>query len=259
MRQAAATSEQASSFLSLIGHPQRWRLVEELARSDRRVNELVDAVDAPSNLVSYHLRKLRKGELVHERRSSADARDVYYALDLDRLRQLYTETARSLHPGLVQAPVVATVARELSKEPLRVLFLCTHNSARSQMAECILKSLGGDRFEVESAGTQPSKIHPLAVKTMAKRRLDLTAQRSKHMNQFLDERFDYVITVCDVAREVCPVFPGAPERIHWSVPDPAAVEGSEKERLAAFEHAANDLLTRIRYLVIFNDRRSATS
>ena len=249
MRQSAATSEQATSFLSLIGHPQRWRLVEELARSDRRVNELVDAVDAPSNLVSYHLRKLRQGELVHERRSSADARDVYYALDLDRLRQLYSETARSLHPGLAESEAAQPKGSRRHDRAVRVLFLCTHNSARSQMAEGILRQLGGERFEVYSAGSQPSRVHPLAIQVMTKRQIDISGHRSKHMDELADQKFDYVITVCDIASEACPVFPGAPERIHWSIPDPSAANGSEKQRLGAFEIAANDLLTRLRYFV----------
>ena len=146
-----------------------------------------------------------------------------------------------------------------NERPRRVLFLCTHNSARSQMAEGILRALGGDRFEVESGGTQPSRVHPLAIKAMAKRQIDISAQTSKNMERFADQRFDYVITVCDLASEVCPVFPGAPERIHWSIPDPSAVEGSEKERLAAFERAADELLTRIRYLLILVQRRGAAS
>ena len=251
--------EQATSFLGLLAHPQRWRLVEALARSDRRVNELVEAVDEAPNLVSYHLRKLREHRLVHERRSSADARDVYYSLDLERLRRLYLETADGLHPGLA-APVGTQAEKAVAEGPrTRVLFLCTHNSARSQMAEGILRALGGDRFEVESGGTQPSRVHPLAIKAMAKRQIDISAQTSKNMERFADQRFDYVITVCDLASEVCPVFPGAPERIHWSIPDPAAVDGSERERLAAFERAADELLTRIRYLLILVQRRGAAS
>lgn len=257
MQRPLDAPEQATSFLGLLAHPQRWRLVEALARSDRRVNELVEAVDEAPNLVSYHLRKLREHRLVQERRSSADARDVYYTLDLERLRQLYLATADGLHPGLT-APAEVRSTRVVAKgRRARVLFLCTHNSARSQMAEGILRALGGDRFEVESGGTQPSRVHPLAIEAMAKRRIDINGQTSKHMERFANKRFDYVITVCDLASEVCPVFPGAPERIHWSIPDPAAVEGSEKERLAAFERAADDLLTRIRYLVILVERRSA--
>ena len=145
-----------------------------------------------------------------------------------------------------------------SEPRMRVLFLCTHNSARSQMAEGLLRWLAGDRFEVASAGSEPSRVHPLAIQTMAKRSIDITGNRSKHLDKLAGEHFDYVITVCDAANEACPIFPGAPERIHWSIPDPSAVRGSEETRLAAFERSAVDLLTRIRYLVTLIDRGSST-
>ncbi len=133
--------------------------------------------------------------------------------------------------------------------PLRILFLCTHNSARSQMAEAILRELGGGRVEAASAGTEVTRVHPLAVREMAERGIDIGAQRSKHLNEFLGERLDYVVTVCDNAGESCPVFPGGPERIHWSIPDPSAVEGTDEIRAAAFKRAADDLTTRIRDLL----------
>jgi protein-tyrosine-phosphatase len=254
MRTAVIDAEHAWSFLSLLGHPQRWRLVEALVRSDRRVQELVEVVDAPSNLVSYHLRKLRERELVHERRSSADARDVYYTLDLGRLRSLYQATAEAIHPGIVDSPERGSEAAARPAKRVRVLFLCTHNSARSQMAEAVLRSLGGDRFSVQSAGTEPTSVHPLAARVMASRGIDLASHRSKPMADFVGQRFDYVITVCDVAREHCPAFPGDPDRIHWSIPDPAAVEGAEAQRLQAFEKTANDLTTRIRFFLGVVDR-----
>jgi len=137
----------------------------------------------------------------------------------------------------------------------RVLFLCTHNSARSQMAEAILRRLAGERYEVASAGTEPSQVHPLAIETMARRQVDIRGHRSKPMSELVGEDFDYVITVCDHADEACPVFPGAPRRIHWSIPDPAAVTGSRDVRLAAFDRAASELLTRIRDLVALVERR----
>ena len=137
----------------------------------------------------------------------------------------------------------------------RVLFLCTHNSARSQMAEAILRQLAGERYEVASAGTEPSQVHPLAIETMARRQVDIRGQRSKPMSELVGEHFDYVITVCDNANEACPVFPGDPQRIHWSIPDPAAVTGSREARLAAFDRAASELLTRIRYLIALIERR----
>ena len=131
----------------------------------------------------------------------------------------------------------------------RVLILCTGNSARSQMAEGLLRSVGGDDFEVCSAGTNPTSVRPEAVAVMAERGIDISAHRSKHLDEFINERFDYVITVCDHASESCPVFPGGPTRIHWSVPDPALVRGTEDERLEAFRHACDFLSDKLQTFV----------
>ena len=133
-------------------------------------------------------------------------------------------------------------------ENLRVLFLCTGNSARSQMAEAILRHLSRGAVDVRSAGSDPRpQINPLAREAVKKVfGLDMAGQRPKSMNDFLSERFDYVITVCDRAAEVCPTFPGAPEMIRWSLPDPAEARGSEEERLRTFENSAKDLMQRIR-------------
>jgi thioredoxin type arsenate reductase len=242
-------------FLKLLADEQRWKLLEALAFSDRRVQELVRVLQQPQNLVSYHLRKLREHALVKERRSAADRRDVYYSLDLDRLKGMLMSTGEALHPGLgdESAPHPDIPLTQAGKR-VRVLFLCTHNSARSQMAEGILRHLAGDRVEVHSAGTEVTRVHPLALETMAARGIDLGGHRSKHLDDFIDQELDYVITVCDNARETCPVFPGAPEHIHWSIPDPSAVAGSDKERQTAFQRAADDLLTRIRYLLALLQR-----
>ncbi len=130
----------------------------------------------------------------------------------------------------------------------RVLILCTHNSARSQMAEGILRHLSRGSVDVFSAGSQPSIVKPEAVAAMARMNIDITHQRSKSMDALRDDLFDYVVTVCDSVREVCPVFPGAPERIHWSLPDPSDVEG-ETERARAFDRTALELTRRIRHLL----------
>lgn len=243
-------------FLKILADEQRWKLLEALAVSDRRVQELVQTLRQPQNLVSYHLRKLREHALVSERRSAADRRDVYYSLDLDRLKGMLMSTGEALHPGLRQSmepgPGAESGAGALlgsAGTPVRVLILCTHNSARSQMAEGILRDLGGGAVEVESAGTEVTRVHPLAIATLAAKGLDISGQRSKHLDELAGQRFDYVITVCDNARESCPIFPGAPERIHWSIPDPSSVEGDEKERAAAFQRAADDLTVRLRYLL----------
>ena len=116
----------------------------------------------------------------------------------------------------------------------RVLILCTGNSARSQMAEGLLRRMAGGQMEVFSAGTQTSVVNPLAVRAMADRGLDISGHRSKHLSEFQAQPFDYVITVCDRAAETCPIFPGPAERLHWGFPDPAAAPGSEAERLAVF-------------------------
>jgi arsenate reductase len=123
----------------------------------------------------------------------------------------------------------------------RVLILCTGNSARSQMAEGLLRSFGGERFEVSSAGTTPSIVRPEAIAVMSELGIDLSGHRSKHVREFEGQAFDYVITVCDDANESCPVFPAETQRIHWSFPDPAAIEGSETERLAAFRRIRDAL------------------
>ena len=123
----------------------------------------------------------------------------------------------------------------------RVLILCTGNSARSQMGEAWLRHLAGERFEVQSAGVQPSTLNPYAVLAMAEVGIDIRDQYSKSLNQFLQKEFDYVITVCDHAAEVCPIFPGPAQRIHWGFPDPAAVEGNHQEKLAAFEQVRDSI------------------
>jgi thioredoxin type arsenate reductase len=129
---------------------------------------------------------------------------------------------------------------------LRILFLCTHNAARSQMAEGLLRQYAGDRFEVASAGTEPGSVHPLAVRVMADVGVDISQARSKPVDELLGQHFDYVITLCDQANETCPVFPGSPERIHWSFPDPSAVDGSEDERYQAFVEVRTQLALRLR-------------
>lgn len=126
-----------------------------------------------------------------------------------------------------------------------VLFLCTHNSARSQMAEIFLRHHGRGRIATYSAGSEPSQVHPLAVQVMAESGFDIAKARSKALDEFLGQDFDYVITVCDQANESCPVFPGDPKRIHWSFPDPSAVKGSEEERLRAFRSVRDQLNMRL--------------
>jgi arsenate reductase len=128
----------------------------------------------------------------------------------------------------------------------RVLILCTGNSARSQMAEGLLRHEAGDCYEVHSAGTKPSVVRPEAIAAMAEIGIDISGHRSKSVDEFLERPPDLLITVCDSARESCPVFPGAVERLHWPFDDPAAVEGPESERLAAFRRARDEIHARIK-------------
>ena len=128
---------------------------------------------------------------------------------------------------------------------IRVLVLCTHNSARSQMAERFLRQLAGDRFEVASAGMQARGVNPLAVRAMAEAGVDLAGHSSKTLDRFLEERWDYVVTVCDSADEACPVFPRAATRLHWSFDDPSSARGTEEERLAVFRRVRDEIKARI--------------
>lgn len=128
----------------------------------------------------------------------------------------------------------------------RVLILCTGNSARSQMAEGLLRRLSGGEIDVFSAGSKPSHVNTLAIRAMSEVAIDIAMQRSKHLNEYITEPFDYVITVCDQAAEACPIFPGKAQRIHWSFPDPAAVQGTEDEQIASFRMVRDAIDNRLR-------------
>jgi arsenate reductase len=130
-------------------------------------------------------------------------------------------------------------------EKARVLFLCAHNSARSQMAEGLLRHLAGDHFEAHSAGTEATYVRALAIRAMDEIGVDISGQESKTLDRYLEEPFDYVITVCDDANEACPFFPGATTRLHWSLPDPSAAKGSEEERLAVFRSVRDGIRARM--------------
>ena len=234
------------AFLQLAGHPLRWRLLSELARSDRMVHELTGLVGEPQNLVSYHLGKLREGRLVSARRSSADRRDTYYWLDLARVGGLLSATGGALHPGLRLAPPARDGA---GIGPVRVLFLCTGNSARSPMAEALARARSGAAIEAVSAGSDPRPVHPNAVRVMREEHgLDLSAHASKRLDAFAGQRFDWVITLCDRVREVCPEFPGCPDTIHWSIANPATGEPDDVT-YPKFQQTAAELATRIGFLL----------
>jgi protein-tyrosine-phosphatase/DNA-binding transcriptional ArsR family regulator len=232
--------------------------LRELVHSDRAVWELTQLLDEPQSLVSYHLRQLRAGEVVRARRSSADRRDSYYAVDLARSGELLREAGGALHPGLRLEPASLQASWESGRTHprQRVLFLCSGNSARSQIAEALIKRMSHGTIEAASAGSNPKPLHPNAVQVMSKRGIDISGNRTKHLNEFVSQRFDFVITLCDRVREVCPEFPSHPDLVHWSVPDPALEGPSDRASYPAFERTATELETRIGFLLHLLAERS---
>ena len=232
-------------FLRLAGHPVRWRLLTELARTDRQVRELTGLLGQPQSLVSYHLGQLRAGGLVSARRSSADGRDSYYRIDLARCRELLAETGLALHPvsgsgpgsgpGSGCAPGADPGAVPLHREQRPVAD--GRGAARADGRAA--------RSTAASAGSRPKPLHPEAVRVMREHGIDISGRRSKHLEEFAGQQFGYVITLCDRVREVCPEFPGHPRLIHWSIADPAG----EADPRAAFRRVAAELRTRIGFLL----------
>jgi len=237
-------------FFKALADETRLTILRLLALTDLKSGEIVEQVRVPQNAVSYHLKHLRALGLLRDRRSTADARDVYYSLDLDRLQALYTAAGDALHVEAAHPDSDATANGPTTDAdgPLRVLFLCTHNSARSQLAEGIMRYLGGEGVEVHSAGSEPTAVHPDALALLVEWGIDTTRHTSKSLDPFAGQAFDYIITVCDRVRDQCPVFPDDPVRIHWSFPDPALVADDE-ERRRAFCTVRRELMTRILYLL----------
>jgi ArsR family transcriptional regulator, arsenate/arsenite/antimonite-responsive transcriptional repressor / arsenate reductase (thioredoxin) len=241
----ASHGRTAPGFLQLAGHPLRWRLLTELARGDWQVRELTALTGQPQNLVSYHLARLREGGLVVMRRSSADRRDAYYSADLARCGELLAAAGGALHPGLRLVPPPP----DHPGTGTRVLFLCTGNSARSQMAQAFLEQMSAGAVTAASAGSHPRPLHPDAIAVMREHGIDISTRKPRHLDTFTGQRFSYVISLCDRLREICPDFPGPPEVIHWSIPDPGAGGGDDAGTYPAFRAVAADLRTRIRYLL----------
>lgn len=229
-------------YLQLVSDPLRWRILHELSQSDRRVAELTDRVGKPQNLVSYHLRALRDAGIVTAKTSAADGRDIYYRVEFDLSAALLCRAGAELQRGLrltVAAPIIEDIPKGM-----RVLFLCTGNSSRSQMAEAFLRDRTDGRVEACSAGSRPKPVHPKAIAVMAARNIDLSGHTSKPLTRYTRRRFEYVVTLCDRVREICPEFAGAPQTVHWSVADPALLGST-----AAFERARDEIDGRVRMLI----------
>jgi protein-tyrosine-phosphatase len=236
-------------FLQLIGDPLRWQLLDELGRSDRRVGELCELVGKPQSVVSYHLRELRDGGLVSARQSAADGRDTYYRGNIGRCGELLSAAGAALHPvvRLSNLEVDPPIARRGRKQ--RVLFLCTGNSARSQIAEALMEDRSRGAIAARSAGSHPKALHRNAVRVMAERGIDISDRRSKHLGRFVHDRFDRVVTLCDKVREVCPEFPGQPVTAHWSMADPAIEGPDAAASYRAFVRTADEIETRVGLLI----------
>lgn len=241
-----APDETVAAFFRALADRTRLTIVRSLAEGDLRVGEIVDQLGLPQNAVSYHLKQLRGVGLLRDRRSSADGRDIYYSIDQERLALLYRLAGTALRPPgpATHADATRVVA---NGTPLRLLFLCTHNSARSQFAEALARRVGGAGVDARSAGDSPTGLHPLTAALLTEWGIDPTGQASKPLDTFTGQSFDYVITVCDRVREHCPTFSGAARQLHWSIPDPTAAP--ESERWATFRAVRHEIDVRVRHLL----------
>jgi ArsR family transcriptional regulator, arsenate/arsenite/antimonite-responsive transcriptional repressor / arsenate reductase (thioredoxin) len=231
----------ALEVLKLFADDTRWRIIGELRHSDRQVGELVGRLSLPQNLVSYHLGLLRQVGLVQVHRSDADARVLYYGLDMTAVQAAYHRIGASLALPQPTAP---------SQQPRSiVVFLCTENSARSQIAEGWLRQLSQGRIPVRSAGTQPSTLHPLAVRAMAEVGVDIGYQQAKGLDAVSREHPDIVVTVCDRAREACAPCIEAPIQLHWSIPDPVHAARRGSDPMEMFRTVRDQLRVRIEGLL----------
>ena len=263
-----ALSQDVLQFFRALADEPRLAIVRLLVVGDLRSGEIGERLHLPANALAYHLKRLRALGLLRDRRSSADARDVYHHLDLDRLATLYAEAGDLLHPGVSSSVISSASAaptvrhsqvsekpeeqaeeKAVTVRPLRVLFLCTHNSARSQLAEGILRHMGGDRVEAYSAGSAPTEVHPEVLTILRELGADPARHYAKSLERYRGESFDYVITVCDRVREICPSFAGDPAQAHWSFPDPLEL-GDPDQRRRMLRTITTELQTRIRYLLL---------
>jgi protein-tyrosine-phosphatase/DNA-binding transcriptional ArsR family regulator len=268
--------------LGALAHDLRWTIVGLLVPGDLRTGEIVARTGQPPSLVSYHLGRLRDAGLVSARRSAADGRDSYHALDLDALGRALAGAAGRIHPGLLAeagagdgadswdgadsgaqaqaqaeadadsgdgtgaAPAPPAPAGGPGPRTAEALFICTGNSARSPIAASWVNHLGAGRVSARSAGVTPAPLHPLAVAAMAEHGVDIGGHRATPLDDLAGQSFSRVITLCDRARENCGDLPAASAVVHWSIPNPAQAHPPD---LDAFRATARELRTRVRYLL----------
>lgn len=235
------------TFFRALADETRLAIVRLLALNDLQPGELGAQLRTSPAALAYHLKQLRDVQLLRGHQSTFDRRDIYYSVDLERLQALYALAGDALHTS--RSPTLGERGTEPNLErPLRILFLCTHNRARSQLAEGLTRYLAGDQVEVFSGGSNPSELHPLTIEMLQDLGIDTSQLYPKSMDQFIGQSFDYIITTCDRVRGGCPTFPGDAQQIHWSFTDPSAVD-DEDVQYAAFCTTRRELLTRIRYLL----------
>lgn len=229
--------DQALQVLKVLADERRWQLIKELRLSDWQVGELVARTGLPQNLVSYHLGLLRQAGFVQVHRSDADGRALYYGLDLAALQAAHQQIAASLClPG---APTPDPLP------PVPVVFLCSGNSVRSQMAEGWLRHLSQGQVPVQSAGTHPHQVDPRAIQVMAEAGIDISQQQSKGLDALGTEPPRIAITVCDNAREECHPCLGAPVQLHWSIPTPERLLEETTNELAVFRLLRDQVRARV--------------
>ena len=255
MQHAVLTRSDGSDpppILQLVAHPVRWRLLQELVHSDRAVAELTDLLEAPQSLVSYHLGSCERASscrCVAVRRIGATATTASISLVAGSCSKppaapstrAYGSCRRRRHP---MAPTVAAHVVDNG--------CCSCAPGTAPVHRWPRRSCNGSptgRVEAASAGSNPKPLHPNAVRVMKQRGIDISANRTKHLDEFASQRFDVVITLCDRVREVCPEFPSHPELVHWSMPDPALEGPTDRDSYPAFERTASELETRIRFLL----------
>jgi len=231
----------APAFLKLLADDTRWRLIDALRHGDWQAGELVALLRLPQNLVSYHLGLLRAAGIAQVRRSDADARAVYYALDIAALQSGYRQIGADMR--------LPDLAGQALPAPATVVFLCTGNSARSQIAEGWLRHLSHGYISARSAGTQPRALHPLAAQVMAEAGVDIGYQQAKGLDALAQIKPDLVVTVCDLAREQCPDWPDAKSQLHWSILDPVRIVGDPDTQADAFRRVRDELRRRVEGLL----------
>lgn len=233
--------------LGVLAHDLRWTIVGLLVPGDLRTSEIVQRTGQAPNLVSYHLTRLRDAGLVTARRSAADGRDSYHALDLDALSRAVAGAARQIHPALLASHATRRApAPDPRHGSVQVLFICSGNSARSPMAAGWVNHLGGGLVTARSAGVTPAPLHPLAVAAMAEHGVDISGHHATPLSACADDAFERVITLCDRARENCGELPQSALAVHWSIPNPAQAHPAD---LAAFRATARELRARIGHLL----------